>query len=72
MLIKTLGPRRLDTGGITASFTAGGALNGDVLTAHGLVASVKQEEAGARLNLDIWMENQAGTKIVVGQASCIR
>lgn len=72
MLYNYFGQSWLYQGRITASFTAGGAINGDVLTAHGLVSSVKQEEAGARLNLDIWMENQAGTKIVVGQASCIR
>ncbi len=59
-------------GKISVSFIGGGAINGDVLTAHGLVTSVEPEEAGTRLNLDIWMENQTGAKIVVGDASCIQ
>lgn len=59
-------------GKINVSYIGGGAINGDVVTAHGLVTSAEPEEAGTRLNLDIWMENQTGSKIVVGQASCIQ
>ncbi len=32
----------------------------------------RKEEAGTRFKLDVWMENQAQDKIVVGEASCIR
>ncbi len=71
MLYSYFGQNWLYHGKISASFVGGGAINGDVLTVHGLVTSVKQEAAGTRLNLDIWMENQTGAKIVVGEASCI-
>ena len=72
MLYNYFGQKWLYHGKINVSFIGGGAINGDVLTAHGLVTSTEQEEAGTRLNLDIWMENQTGDKIVVGQASCIQ
>ena len=72
MLYNYFSQNWLYHGKINVSFIGGGAINGDVLTAHGLVTSAKQEEAGTRLNLDIWMANQMGTKIVVGEASCIQ
>jgi len=59
-------------GKTNVSFIGGGAINGDVVTAHGMVKSAEQEEAGTRLYLDVWMENQTGDKIVVGEASCIQ
>ena len=72
MLYNHFGQNWLYHGKINASFIGGGAINGDVLTAHGLVTSTEQEEAGRRLNLDVWMENQTGANIVVGRASCIQ
>jgi len=42
------------------------------VTAHGVVTGIEAEEAGDKLKLDIWMENQRQTKIVVGEASCIQ
>ena len=72
MLYNYFGQKWLYHGKINVSFIGGGAINGDVLTAHGLVTSTEQEETGTRLNLDIWMENQTGDKIVVGEASCIQ
>ncbi len=72
MLYNYFGQNWLYHGKIKVSFIGGGAINGDVLTAHGLVTSIKREEDGKRLNLDIWMESQVGTKIMVGEASCIR
>lgn len=72
MLYDHFGQNWLYHGKINVSFIGGGAINGDVLTAHGLVTSVTQEEAGTMISLDIWMENQTGTKIVVGDASCIQ
>ena len=71
MLYNHFGQDWLYHGKISASFIGGGAINGDVVTAHGLVTSTEQEEAGTRINLDVWMENQAGAKIVVGKASCV-
>jgi len=72
MLYNYFGQKWLYHGKINVSFIGGGAINGDVLTAHGLITSTEQEETGTRLNLDIWMENQTGDKIVVGEASCIQ
>ena len=72
ILCNYFGQEWLYHGKINVSFIGGGAINGDVLTAHALVTSTEQEETGTRLNLDIWMENQTGGKIVVGKASCIQ
>ena len=45
MLYNYFGQNWLHHGKINVSFIGGGAINGDVLTAHGLVTSAKQEEA---------------------------
>ena len=71
MLYNCFGERWLRHGKINVSFIGGGAINGDVLTAHGSVKSIDSEEAGVRATLDVWMVNQKGDKIVVGEASCI-
>ena len=71
MLYNYFDQKWLYYGKISVSFIGGGAINGDVLTAHGLVTSAEPEEASTRLNLDVWMENQMGAKIVAGEASCI-
>jgi hypothetical protein len=72
MLYLYFGQNWLYHGKIKISFIGGGAISGDVLTAHGLVTGNILEEAGTRIELDIWLENQKQEKIVVGQASCIR
>lgn len=72
MLYNHFGENWLYHGKINVSFIGGGAINGDVLTAHGLVTAVEQEEAGTRLKLDIRMENQDQARVVVGEASCIQ
>ncbi len=72
MLSNYFGQNWIYHGKISASYIGGGAINGDVVTAHGLVKSAESEEAGTRLQLDVWLENQTGTKIVVGEASCIK
>jgi len=71
MLFNYFGEKWLYHGKIGVSFIGGGAINGDLLTAHGLVTAIETEEAGTRIKLDIWMENQTGAKVVVGEASCI-
>ena len=72
MLYNHFGENWLYHGKINVSFIGGGAINGDVLTAHGLVTAVEQEEAGTRLKLDVRMENQDQARVVVGEASCIQ
>jgi hypothetical protein len=59
-------------GRISSSFIGGGAINGDVLTAHGIVTAIEPDETGSRIFLDVWMENQEQKKILVGTASCIK
>ena len=72
MLYNYFGENWLYHGKINVSFIGGGAINGDVVTAHGLVTAVEQEEAGTRLKLDVWMENQTQAQIIVGESSCIQ
>ena len=72
MLYNYFGVKWMYHGKIRVSFIGGGAINGDVLTIYGLVTSVEQDEAGTRLNLDMWMENQTGERIMVGTASCVQ
>ena len=72
MLYNYFGENWQYHGRIGVSFIGGGAINGDVLTAHGLVKAIEQEEAGTRLKLDVWLENQMQAKILVGEASCIQ
>jgi len=72
MLYNYFGENWQYHGRINVSFIGGGAVNGDVVTAHGLVKAVEQEEAGTRLKLDVWLENLDRAKIVVGEASCIQ
>ncbi|UCB42572.1 MAG: hypothetical protein JSV77_08970 [Dehalococcoidales bacterium] len=72
MLYNYFGESWLYHGKIKVSYIGGGAINGDVVTAHGQVSAIESEEAGDRLILDVWMENQEGSKIVIGEASCIQ
>ena len=72
MLYNYFGKNWLSYGKISVSFIGGGAINGDIVTAHGLVKSVEREGTDTRLYLDIWMENQMGVKIVTGNANCIQ
>ncbi|HEY31679.1 MAG TPA: hypothetical protein G4O10_01075 [Dehalococcoidia bacterium] len=72
MLYNYFGENWLYHGKIKVSFIGGGAVNGDIVTAHGQVSAVEPEEAGDRLILDVWMEKEDGSKIVIGEASCIQ
>lgn len=72
MLYRFFGKNWFYHGRITSSFIGGGAINGDKLTAHGIITAVEHVDAGCRISLDIWMVNQEEKKILVGTASCIR
>ncbi len=41
----------------------------DVLTARGVITDKRPEGDRVRLDLDVWLENQNGDKILVGKAS---
>jgi len=71
MLFAHFGRKWFEHGRIKVSFIGGGAVNGDLVTAHGLVTGAEPEDGGERLFLDVWLENQNGDKVVVGQASCL-
>ncbi|MBW2142756.1 MAG: hypothetical protein JRG97_17200, partial [Deltaproteobacteria bacterium] len=46
MLYKYFGDNWLYHGKIKVSFIGGGAINGDLVTAHGVVTGIEAEEAG--------------------------
>ena len=71
MLYNYFGDSWLYHGKIKVSFIGGGAVNGDVVTAHGQVSAVEPEEGGERITLDVGLENQTKEKVVIGEASCI-
>jgi len=72
MLYNYFGEKWLYHGKIRVSFIGGGAINGDIVTAHGLVTAIEPDEAGTCIRLDVWLENQSQNRIVTGEASCIR
>lgn len=71
MLYNYFGDNWLYHGKIKVAFIGGGAINGDIVTAHGQVSAIEPEEAGDRIVLDVWLENQGQGKVVIGEASCI-
>ncbi len=70
-LYNTFGEKWLYSGKINISFIGGGAVNGDQINTHGKVKSIESGEGGDRFTLELWMENQNGVKIMVGEASCL-
>ncbi len=72
MLYDYFGQNWLTQGKIKVNFIGGGAINGDIVTAHGMIKQKEEQENGTRVTLDVWLENQKNEKIVVGEASCIR
>ena len=72
MLFNYFGENWLQHGRIKVSFLGGGAINGDVVTTHGLVTAREAGNGNTRVTLDVWAVNQNQTKIVVGEASCIQ
>jgi acyl dehydratase len=71
MLYGYFGQNWLRHGRINVAFIGGGAINGDIVTARGVVKTLEKETNGTRLSLDVYLENQKGQKIVIGEASCI-
>ena len=41
----------------------------DFCTAKGVVTKREQSDSGVRLHCDVWIENQAGEKVIAGTAS---
>jgi acyl dehydratase len=72
MLYNYFGENWLHHGKIKVSFIGGGAINGDILTTHGLIKSIDQGEKDAAITLEVWMENQSGQKVLIGEAKCLK
>ena len=72
MLVNFFGQNWLTQGRIKVAFIGGGAVNGDVVTAHGIIKQKEEQEDGTLFILDVWLENQKDEKIVVGEASCLK
>jgi hypothetical protein len=69
MLVDFFGPYWLKGGVISQNFINGGVQEGDSLTGYGRIIGMSESKADIRLYLDIWMEKNKGTKILVGKAS---
>lgn len=72
MLYDYFGQNWLTQGKISVKYIGGGAINGDVVTAHGMIKQREEQENGTQVTLDIWLENQKNEKILIGEAICIR
>lgn len=72
MLYNYFGQNWFYHGKINVSFIGGGAINGDIVTAHGQIKTIEKERDSSRLKLDVYLVNQMQEKIVVGEASCIK
>jgi len=72
MLYHYFGQNWNSHGKIEVNFIGGGAINGDVVTAHGTIRSEDERPDGTLVNLDVWLENQKKEKILVGKASCLK
>ena len=71
MLYNYFGQNWFYHGKINVSFIGGGAINGDIVTAHGVIKAIEKETNSIRVKLDVYLENQMQEKIVSGEASCI-
>jgi hypothetical protein len=71
MLYNYFGQDWFYHGKIKASFIGGGAINGDIVTAHGVIKAIEKGIDSTKLIVDVYLENQMQQKIVVGEASCV-
>lgn len=69
MLIEFFGPYYLEGGIISQDFVSPGVQEGDKLVCHGKIIGMSTEQSGTRLYLDIWMEKDENTKVLIGKAS---
>ena len=67
MLVGFFGEDWLEQGGFSVSFIMP-VRPGYKLKYRGKVTGKEEDEKGKRVNLEIWCENQDGTKLVVGKA----
>ena len=70
LLIDIFGDTWLTHGVMEAKFIALVDV-GDVVTSKAVVTAAVKEGKDVRFSLDIWCENQHGTKVLAGTASCL-
>lgn len=70
MLVNFFGQEWMRTGKIAVKFIGGGVIDGETVTCKGTVREKKKEDSKTILILDVWMENELGQKVIVGEASC--
>ncbi|HJN86450.1 MAG: MaoC family dehydratase [Dehalococcoidia bacterium] len=67
LMIDYFGADWLGNGGIKVAFTRA-VEPGDIITPKGTVEKQESTEAGKRVDLRVWCENQRGEPVVVGTA----
>ncbi len=68
-LIKFFGQGWIKGGKIDVSFVGGGVIDGEMVTVKGVIKDKVRDNSSIRLVLDVWVENEAGQKVIVGTAS---
>ena len=69
MMVKLLGEGFVQGGRMAVKFIKP-VYAGDTLTLHGVVRNIEPAEDGrARVEVEVWCENQDGVKTMVGEAS---
>jgi acyl dehydratase len=68
LMVKLLGPS-FATGGTMSMAFIKPVYAGDRLTVRGVVKDKLPEDAGTRVIVDVWVENQHGEKTAVGHAT---
>lgn len=73
MLRRFFGPAWLEHGALEVNFIGGGAVNNDKVAAKGVITGLKQENGKTRVELDVWLENEAlsGQRVIAGTANCL-
>lgn len=54
---------------LSLTFINGGVQQGDEVTCRGRITGRTKREDGVQIDLEVWMEKGAATKVVVGKAS---
>jgi acyl dehydratase len=70
LLARQFGANFLQGGELSVTFLKS-ICDGDVVTAHGKVSKVEQVDHRNKFSLQVWLENQEGEKISIGEAEVI-
>ena len=70
MLVNFFGLAWMMGGKVAVKFIGGGVVDGEMVVCRGMVREKRTQNSTVVLVLDIWMENELGEKVIVGEASC--